>query len=91
MTTSEVTGPVWACIIERDIDRGCEIELFWHESDAVEAARSYLADRWPREQLNAPADVREAIEAANQIVGKDEYLTLDRLSIASGSGSDGIV
>lgn len=89
MVANEGNRTVCAFIIERGIDPGCDIELFWHEDDAVEAARSYLARWWPREEMSASVDVHEAIEAANQIVGKEEFLVLDQLSISRGRDSDG--
>jgi len=76
-------------LIERGLDAGSEVTLFWHAEDAIAAARQHLARSWPADQLATTADVLEAIEAANQLVGDEEYLVLQTASISGHQHYEG--
>ncbi|MCP4964751.1 MAG: hypothetical protein GY926_05905, partial [bacterium] len=52
-------GPlVWAFLVERGLDDGVELRLFWNRADAHAAVREYLAEDWVGDGL-PPADVDE--------------------------------
>src|SRR5262245_32773330 len=67
---------VWVLLIERGLDAGSDLRLFWHEVDAIEAGREYLSESYPAEELATAADVLEAIEAENQIMSGEAYIVL---------------
>ena len=67
---------VWVFLVERGLNDGSDLQLFWHEAAAIDAARAHLSASWPPEELATQADVLEAIEAANQLVGDEEYIVL---------------
>lgn len=80
---------VWLFLVERAIDTGPALALFWHEADALAAARTHLQPHYGPGDLARDADVREAIEGSNQIVGREEYLTLERVPVAGHRYVDG--
>ena len=82
---------IWVLLVEHGLESGSDAALFWHESDAVDAARRYLAQAWPAEDLETAADVREAIEAANQLVGDEEYIVLAPFPVAGNQHFEGPV
>lgn len=80
---------VWMLLIERGLDAGSDVSLFWHERDAIAAARSHLSRSWRPDELATTADVLEAIEAANQLVGQEEYVVLQMVPIAGHQHFEG--
>jgi len=80
---------VWVFLVERGLNDGSDLQLFWHEEAAIDAARSHLSRSWPIEELATKADVLEAIEAANQLVGDEEYIVLAPFPIAGHQHFEG--
>ena len=73
---------VWVLLIERGLDAGSDVRLFWHEAEAIETARGHLSGSWPIEDLVTRDQVYEAIERANQLAGSEEYVVLAPFPIA---------
>jgi hypothetical protein len=67
---------VWVFLVERGLDGGSDLQLFWHEAEAIEAAQGHLSGSWPIESLATHDRVHEAIEAVNQLAGNEEYVVL---------------
>ncbi|MEX1126346.1 MAG: hypothetical protein WEE53_11850 [Acidimicrobiia bacterium] len=67
---------VWVFLVERGLDAGSDLRLFWHETDAIEAARVHLSVSRPSQDLVTRGQVYEVIEAANQLAGAQEYIVL---------------
>ncbi len=63
---------VWAFVIERGLDTGEELRLFWSRTDAQAAASERLADIWA-DDGSLPADVDEAIEQYNELLSGTEH------------------
>lgn len=84
---------VWVLLIERGLHAGSDLELFWQESAAVAAARAHLAQSgsWSAGDLAMDHDVYEAIEAANQLVGDDEFIVLAPFAVAGNPNLEGDV
>jgi hypothetical protein len=80
---------VWVFLVERGLNDGSDLQLFWHEAAAIDAARAHLSASWPPEELATQADVLEAIEAANQLVGDEEYIVLAPFPIAGNQYFEG--
>jgi hypothetical protein len=91
VTTIGGTQAVWVFLIERGLDQGDDLALFWHEAEAIEAARAYLAPHWPPGELATADDVIDAIEAANQLVGDEEYIVLAAFPVAGNQYFEGSV
>ncbi len=70
----------WVFLIERGLDVGAELRLFWNRADAQMAAREYLADVWAGD---APlsADVDEALEQYNELPHRAEHVFVGPLSV----------
>ncbi len=88
MAENDDKRAVWVFLVERGLDTGSDLQLFWHEADAIEAARGHLSYSWPSEKLATRAQVHEAIEVANQLVGDQEYLVLAPFPITGHHGLD---
>lgn len=58
MTVGDRQG-VWVFLVERGLDQGSDLTLFWHEDAAIEAARQYLLAWWSPDELMTDDDVRE--------------------------------
>lgn len=82
--------PVWVFLIERGLDAGSDLQLFWEEADAIQAAREYLSRSGPDANLSTGDLVLEAIEAANQARGAEEYVVLAPFPVKSSSGVVGV-
>jgi hypothetical protein len=82
---------LWVFLVERGLEAGSDVQLFWHESDALAAARLHLSRWWPVEELGTADDIAEAIEASNQVAGREEYLTLEALPIVGNQFFEGDV
>lgn len=72
--------PLWALLIERGIDEGSDLWLFWQRNDAEAAARSYLAETWLHEP-GLPSDIDDAIEQYNGEPNVGEHVFLGRVVI----------
>ena len=70
---------VWAFVIERGLDTGAELRLFWSRSDAQPAASEHLADVWA-DDGSLPADVDEAIEL-NQLLSGTEHIFVGQFPV----------
>ena len=55
----------WVLLIERSLDTGADLSLYWQELDARRAARMYMESDWPLEAGAMPSDVYAAIEQFN--------------------------
>lgn len=82
---------VWVFLVERGLNKGGELQLFWHEVAATDAARAHLSTSLPLKELATKADVLEAIEAANQLVGAEEFIVLAPYPIAGNQYFEGDV
>ena len=82
---------VWVLLIERGLNAGSDLELFWQQSAAVAAARAHLAQSgsWTADDLATNRDVYEAIEAANQLVGDEEFIVLAPFAVAGTPNFEG--
>ncbi|MCP4966056.1 MAG: hypothetical protein GY926_12575, partial [bacterium] len=60
-------------LVERGLDDGVELRLFWNRADAHAAVREYLAEDWVGDGL-PPADVDEVIEHCNKLPGNTEHV-----------------
>jgi hypothetical protein len=87
--TIEGRPAIWVLLVERGISEGSNLQLFWHETDAIEGARRHLLGAWTPDELATKADVLKAIEAANQLVGDDEYVTVAPFPIAGNPYFEG--
>lgn len=67
---------VWVFLVERGLDAGSDLRLFWNEAGAIGAAREHLSKTWPEADLTTGDRVYEAIEATNQTLAAEEYLVL---------------
>ena len=56
--------PVWVLLIERGIEDGSDLRLFWQRDQAEAAARDYLAEGWLNDP-GLPPDTYDAIEQHN--------------------------
>jgi hypothetical protein len=72
---------VWVFLVERGLEAGSELRLFWHEAEAIEAARGHLSGSWPIEGLVTSDQVYEAIEAVSQLAGNEEYVVLAKFPV----------
>ena len=72
---------MWMFLVERGLEAGSDLRLFWREAEAIEAARGHLSGSWPIEGLVTQDRVYEMIEAINQVPGSDEYLVLAPISV----------
>jgi hypothetical protein len=77
--------PVWVFLVERALDVGSDLRLFWREADAVEAARTHLSATWPVQNPVTRAQVYEAIEQTNQLAGAEEYLVLGAFPVSDSN------
>lgn len=67
---------VWVFLVERGLEAGSDIHVFWKEIRAIDAARTHLANAWPDADLSSGDQVYEVIEVANQTPGSEEYVVL---------------
>ncbi len=87
-SAGKACGCSWSSVASR---LGSDVQLFWHKADALAAARQHLSSGWPIEQLISAEHIAEAIEASNQFVGADEYVTLAPFPIAGNQYFEGEV
>lgn len=80
--TDSVTGgvPVRALLIERGVDEGSDLRLFWQRGEAEAAAGEHLSDRW-FDDPGLPSDTDEAIEQYNGDPTGGEHVFLGRVRI----------
>lgn len=67
-------------MIERDLDTGAELRLFWNRTDAHAAAIEHLADVWA-DDGSLPADVDEAIEQYNELLSGTERIFVGQFPV----------
>lgn len=67
---------VWVLLIERSLDTGADLWLYWHELDARRAARRHMESDWPEDAGPMPDDVYAAIEQFNSHHDGDEHIWL---------------
>lgn len=72
---------VWVFLVERGLDAGSDLRLFWHEAEAIETARGHLSGSWPIEGLVTPDQAYEAIEAVNQMASNEEFVVLAQFPV----------
>ena len=72
---------LWVLLVERGLDAGSDLRLFWHEAEAIETARGHLAGSWEIEGLVTSDQVYEVIEAVNQLAGNEEYVVLAEFQV----------
>lgn len=78
---SDMTS-VWLFLVERGVESGSDLQLFWREADAAEAARQYLLTEFPELNDVSSDGVHEVIELANGQVGAEEFLVLVPFPVA---------
>lgn len=71
---------VWALLVERGLDDGADLRLFWNLTDAHMAAWEYLADVWAGDGP-LPADVDEALEQYNELPGNAEHVFVGQFPV----------
>lgn len=81
---------VWVVLVERGVEEGADLAVFWRRVAASEAALAHMADRWPWPG-DVPDDVEEAIEQYNRARGVDEHLLLAEFEIHGHEHFDGDV
>jgi hypothetical protein len=67
---------VWGLLIERSLDTGADLSLYWQELDARRTARRHMESDWPVEAGPMPNDVYAAIELFNSYRHGDEHIWL---------------
>lgn len=87
-TPAESRHNVWVLLIERDIEVGADLTLFWQEAAASAAAWEYLVEAWPDGQP-FPTDVQAAIEIYNQQSGVGEHVLVAAFPVAGREFYDG--
>ena len=70
---------VWVLAIERGLDVGADIRVFWSRDEAHRAAQSYLAEVWSGGRI--PGDLDDAIEAHNSSSVGSEHVYVGRLAV----------
>lgn len=68
---------VWVLLIERSLDTGADLSLYWQELDARQAARRHMESDWPAEAGPMPNDVYAAIEQFNSHRNGYEHVWLE--------------
>jgi len=79
---------VWVLLVERGVEEGAELNLYWREPAATAAARRYLEQASPTDDPQ-PAEVQEAIETYNQHPGVAEHVLLASFPIEGHEFFDG--
>jgi len=78
---------VWVLLVERGVEDGAELNLYWGETAAADAARRYLAQSWPIADA-VPADVQDAIERYNRLSAVAEHVLLATFPIEGHQSFD---
>ena len=73
----------WVLLIERSLETGAGLSLYWHELDARRAAHKYMESDWPPEAGAMPSDVHAAIELFNDHHDGCEHIWLSSTPIKS--------
>ena len=86
----EVTGDeaderlqVWVLLIERPLDVGADLSLYWQELDALRAAQEHMEPDWPQEAGTMPNNISAAIELFNAHQDGCEHIWLGPAPIKS--------
>lgn len=80
----------WVLLIERSLDTGADLSLYWHELDARRAAQMHMESDWPPEAGTMPSDVNAAIELFNDHYSGSEHIWLGSTPIKSTHSEDAI-
>lgn len=72
---------MWALLIERGVDEGSDLRLFWQRSDAEAAAQEYLAETWWDDEPSLPSGLAEVIERYNADPNAGAKLFLGAMAI----------
>ena len=78
----------WAFLIERPLDAGADLSLYWQELDALRAARTHMESDWPQQAGTMPSNVNAAIELFNAHQNGCEHLWLGPTPIKSAHSED---
>jgi hypothetical protein len=76
------TTSVWLFLVERGVESGSDLQLFWREADAAEAARQYLLTACPAWKAVRSDAVHEMVELANRQAGAEEFLVVAPFPVA---------
>jgi hypothetical protein len=79
---------VWVFLVERGVEAGSELNLYWRELAATAAARRYVEEVWPKAGA-LPTDVQAAIERYNQLPAVAEHVLLAPFPIEGHQFFDG--
>lgn len=79
---------IWVLLIERGVDEGADLSLYWREPAASAAARRHLEQAWPVNEMLS-TDVNEAIETYNLLPGVAEHVLMAPFSIEGHQFLDG--
>lgn len=71
----------WVLLIERTLDTGADLSLYWQELDARQAALAHMTSDWPPEAGTMPSDVHSAIELFNAHHHGCEHIWLGSIPI----------
>ena len=74
--------------VERGVEEGGELALFWRRTAVAEAVSAYLTDRWPP-AIELRSEVDDAIERYNRAPGVAEHVVLDLVEIRGSEQFDG--
>ena len=74
---------VWVLLVERGVEEGSELNLYWQEPAANAAAHRYVEQAWPT------ADVQAAIERYNRLPAVAEHVLLAPFPIEGHQFFDG--
>ena len=78
----------WVLLIERSLETGADLSLYWHELDARRAAQVHMESDWPPEAGAMPSDVNAAIELFNDHHNGCEHIWLGSTPIKSAHSED---
>ena len=71
----------WVFLIERTLDTGADLSLYWQEIDARRAALAHMTSNWTPEAGPMPNDVHSAIEIFNAHHHGCEHIWLGSIPI----------
>ena len=78
----------WVFLIERSLDTGADLSLYWQEIDARRAALAHMESDWPLEAGTMPGDVHAAIELFNAHRDGCEHVWLGSTPIRATHSED---
>lgn len=72
---------MWALLIERGVDEGSDLRLFWQRSDAEAAVQEHLDETWWEDGPSAPSGLAAVIERYNADPSAGAHLFLGAVAI----------